>query len=108
MVRRHRQPRPLERWGWLNRALPLDELTPFVDALARRIADFPADAVRLAKESVLAATPDPVPGLLTEAHLFQQTLRTDGAQARMANFMERGGQTHEGESRVGALGAELG
>ncbi len=44
-----------ERWGYLNRALPPDELRPFVDALARRIAAFPAHAIALAKESVLNA-----------------------------------------------------
>ena len=31
-----------ERWGYLNRALPPDELRPFVDSLAHRIARFPA------------------------------------------------------------------
>ncbi len=97
----------LERWGWLNRAMPEDELQPFVDRLARRIADFPADAVARAKRSALAAEADPTPGLLLEAHLFQETLRTPGSQERMTNFMARGGQTHEGESRVGELGGEL-
>lgn len=30
-----------ERYGYINRALPPDELTPFVEDLARRIAGFP-------------------------------------------------------------------
>jgi enoyl-CoA hydratase/carnithine racemase len=30
------------RYGYINRALPADELTPFVEKLARRIASFPA------------------------------------------------------------------
>ena len=34
-----------ERWGWVNRALPPDELWPFVDRLAARIAAFPPHAV---------------------------------------------------------------
>ena len=34
-----------ERWGYLNRALPPDELRPFVDSLAHRIARFPATAI---------------------------------------------------------------
>src|SRR4051812_34032929 len=34
-----------ERWGYVNRALPDGELRPFVDALARRIASFPPEAV---------------------------------------------------------------
>ncbi len=98
----------LERWGWLNRALPADELGGFVDRLASRMASFPPEAVARAKASTLVPDGDRQPGLVEEAFLFQQTLRTDAAQQRMRNFLERGGQTVEGESRVGALGAELG
>ena len=98
----------LAQWGWLNRALPADELRPFVDRLARRIADFPPEAVARAKASVLAAGPDPTEGLLNEAFLFQETIRFPEAKQRMEAFLERGGQTPEGELRVGALGAELG
>ncbi len=46
-----------ERYGWVNRALPDDEIGPFVDQLARRIASFPPAAVRLAKQAVDAALP---------------------------------------------------
>lgn len=98
----------LERWGWLNRVLPAEELTPFVDRLAARIASFPPEAVARAKASVLAAGPDPTEGLIEEAFLFQETLRYPSSQQRMQAFLERGGQTREGELRVGALGAELG
>jgi enoyl-CoA hydratase/carnithine racemase len=97
----------LERWGWLNRALPADDLTPFVDRLARRLAGFAPEAIALAKASVLAATPDPVPGLLEEAYFFQQSLRIPGTSARMARFLDIGGQTPEGELRVGELGGEI-
>jgi enoyl-CoA hydratase/carnithine racemase len=33
---------PAERYGWVDRALPADELGGFVRSLARRIAGFPA------------------------------------------------------------------
>jgi enoyl-CoA hydratase/carnithine racemase len=98
----------LERWGWLNRALPAEDLTGFVDRLAARIASFPPVAVREAKAAVLAAEPDPVPGLLEEAYRFQVTLRDPEAGRRMRRFLERGGQTRDGELRVGELGGELG
>ncbi len=98
----------LAAWGWLNRAFDPAELAGRVDGLAARLALMPPEAVSRAKASVLAATPDPTPGLIEEAFLFQETLRTDAAQQRMRNFLERGGQTVEGEKRVGALGAELG
>ncbi len=99
--------RSLDDWGWLNRALPADELRVHVRTLAERIASLPPEAVSRAKRSVLAAGPDPTDGILEEAFLFQETLRTEAAQQRMRNFLDRGGQTPEGELRVGALGAEL-
>jgi enoyl-CoA hydratase/carnithine racemase len=97
-----------ERWGYLNRIFEADEIGPYVDALARRIASFPMEAVRLAKQSVDSADKPIEEGLKDEAYLFQKTLRTDGAQANMKRFLEIGGQTREGELRVGELGAELG
>ena len=96
-----------ERFGWLNRALAPDELRPFVTRLARRIATFPAGAVAAAKRAVLAAEPDWTEGLLDESFGFQQLLRTPEAQRAMRRFLERGGQTREGERRLGALCTEL-
>jgi enoyl-CoA hydratase/carnithine racemase len=86
-----------ERWGYVNRALAEDELRPFVDALARRIASFPAEAIAHAKAAVTAAEPDVVPGLLDEAHLFGQTLAAKETITRMERFLELGGQTREFE-----------
>jgi len=96
-----------ERYGWLNRALAPDELRPFVTRLARRIASFPAGAVATAKRAVLAAEPDWTEGLLDESLGFQQLLRTPEAQRALRRFLERGGQTREGERRLGALCTEL-
>jgi enoyl-CoA hydratase/carnithine racemase len=86
-----------ERWGYVNRALPEQELRPFVDALARRIASFPAHAVAHAKAAVTAAEADLVPGLLDEAERFAQTLGAEETIARMERFLELGGQTREFE-----------
>lgn len=96
-----------ERWGYLNRALEPDELRPFVTRLARRIAGFPASAIAAAKRAVLTAEPDWSAGLLDEGLGFQQLLRTPEAQRAMRRFLERGGQTREGERRLGALCADL-
>jgi len=96
-----------ERWGYLNRALAPDALRPFVDRLARRIAAFPAPAIAAAKQSVLAAEPDWNAGLVEESFAFQRLLRTLEAQNAMRRFLERGGQTRDGERRLGALCAEL-
>jgi enoyl-CoA hydratase/carnithine racemase len=97
-----------ERWGWLNRIFEADEIGPFVDALAHRIASFPPPAVRLAKESVNAADKPWLDGLFEEAYLFERLLRTDEARHNMQRFLDIGGQTREGELRVNELNAELG
>ena len=51
-----------EAWGYVNRALPPDELRPFVDALAARIASFPLDVIAAAKRAVDTAVGDPRAG----------------------------------------------
>ena len=86
-----------ERYGWVNRALPPEELGPFVDGLARRIASFPPEAVALAKACVDSAELPLRDGLAQESDRFDRTLRTDAARDRMARFLEHGGQTREVE-----------
>ncbi len=97
-----------ERWGYLNRIFAADEIDAWVMRLARRIASFPAEAVRLGKASVNAAELPLEEGLREEAYLFQRLLRTDGAQTNMRRFLEMGGQTRDGELRVGELNGEVG
>ena len=92
-----------ERWGLLNRALTADEIGTFVEALAHRIASFPAAALELAKQSVNAAELPLAEGLVEEAYLFQRLLRTEDAQRNMRRFLELGGQTREGELEVADL-----
>jgi enoyl-CoA hydratase/carnithine racemase len=87
------------QWGYVNRTLPDGELRPFVDALAARIASFPAHVIALAKQSVDAALPDPRDGLLIEDQLFRTTLTNPDAHSRMTTFLDAGGQTREVELR---------
>lgn len=87
-----------ERYGYVNRALPQDELGPFVDELAYRIASFPAEAIALAKESVNnAAEMGTVEGLLEEAHLFNRLATSEGSRRLMRRFLELGAQTPKTE-----------
>lgn len=97
-----------ERWGYLNRIYEPGDIGPAVEKLARRIASFPAEAVRLAKQSVNQSDRPLLEGLFEEAYLFDQTLRTDGAKRNMRKFLQIGGQTREGELRMGELAGELG
>ncbi len=97
-----------ERYGWVNRALPDGELEPFVRDLAERIAAFPPHAVAAAKASVLRAEKQVDEDLLAESAAFNTTLANPDTQSIMRRFLELGGQTRDGELRLGALASELG
>lgn len=94
-------------WGWVNRAVPHDELWPFVDRLARRIASFPAHAVAAAKACVVRSELDVEPHLLAEGNAFNGTLGGPGTREAMEHFLALGGQTAAGELRLGELAGEL-
>ena len=92
------------QWGYLNRIFDsVNELDDFVDSLSKRIARWPAEAIALCKASINNAEMPLSDGLLEEAFLFQQTLRTEGAQQNMRKAMAMGLQTREGELRMGEL-----
>jgi enoyl-CoA hydratase/carnithine racemase len=93
-----------ERYGYVNRALPPDELGPFVERLARRIASFPAEAIARAKASVLAAESGVREGLVAEARHFEACVALPEARRRMEAFLAMGGQTREVETKTGAFG----
>jgi enoyl-CoA hydratase/carnithine racemase len=92
------------QWGYLNRVFDSAyELDGFVHSLSKRIACWPAEAIALCKASINNAEMALSDGLLEEAFLFQQTLRTKGAQQNMRKAMEMGLQTRSGELRMGEL-----
>jgi enoyl-CoA hydratase/carnithine racemase len=97
-----------ERWGLLNRALGAEEIDGFVQSLARRIASFPVEAVRLAKRAVDCAALPLKEGLIEEAYLFDSLLRNPDAQKNMQRFLEYGGQTREVELEVDVVSGKLG
>jgi enoyl-CoA hydratase/carnithine racemase len=82
-----------ERYGWINRALPDAELDAFVAHLARRIASFPADAVRSTKHVLNELTLPGPDALRADARRFQQLVRSDAAKARTATLFTQGLQT---------------
>jgi enoyl-CoA hydratase/carnithine racemase len=87
-----------ERYGYVNRALPTEAITPFVNTLASRIASFPAEAIALAKGAVAMADTGIEDALVREEQLFLQSAHTDGARQRMAAAMANGLQTPEMET----------
>jgi enoyl-CoA hydratase/carnithine racemase len=87
-----------EHYGYINRALPPNELTPFVEDLAFRIATFQPEAIAAGKKAVQTASELPlVEGLLEESFLFGQTAALPETKRRMNRFLELGGQTREVE-----------
>jgi enoyl-CoA hydratase/carnithine racemase len=93
-----------ERYGYINRALPEDELTPFVEKLAFRIASFPAHTIAHAKAAVdLGAFNSLAEGLLVEAHESDLSVASNLTQARVAQALKVGAETYEGELEMGFL-----
>jgi enoyl-CoA hydratase/carnithine racemase len=82
-----------ERYGWVNRALPDAELDAFVARLARRIASFPADAVRSTKQVLNELTLPGVDAIRADARRFQQLVGSETVKARAAILFAEGLQT---------------
>jgi enoyl-CoA hydratase/carnithine racemase len=97
-----------ERYGWINRALPDADLDVFVARLARRIASFPADAVRSAKRALNELTLPGADAIRADARRFRQLVGSDMAKGRTAALFTQGLQTRgqlelDLGGRIGAL-----
>ena len=86
-----------ERYGWINRAMPADELEEFVSSLAHRIAKFPAGAHAVVKDRVNAIALAPVEDFRRDSDLFGEGVRAPEAQNRIAAAMKQGLQTRDAE-----------
>lgn len=67
-----------EKFGTINKALDADEIGVYVDALAERIAKFPAESIEACKRAVYASIDLPIKEALTEEayQLYQATSKT--------------------------------
>jgi enoyl-CoA hydratase/carnithine racemase len=93
-----------ERYGYINRALPADQLTPFLEKLAHRIASFPAHAIAHAKAAVdTGAFSSLAQGLLVEAHESDLSVASEVTQARVTEALKLGAETYEGELEIDYL-----
>jgi enoyl-CoA hydratase/carnithine racemase len=84
-------------WGYVDRALPPEELRAFVDKLAARIASHPLEAVTRAKRAVDAAAGDLATGLRVEDQLFREALAQPAARERLRAILDAGAQTRDFE-----------
>jgi enoyl-CoA hydratase/carnithine racemase len=98
-----------ERYGWINRALPDEELESYVTALAHRIARFPQAALLTLKERVNAITLASEGDYRRDSELFGEGFHAGGeARARTAMLIKRGLQTQsETELNLGRVLGEL-
>ena len=96
-----------ERYGYINRALPAEELDSFVDTLALRIGSFPAQAIAYTKEMTDLKASSVENHLLEEAHRFALIRQDEHTQNLLKAFMDAGGQTREAELELNALLAKL-
>jgi len=93
-----------ERYGYINRALPVAELTPFVEQLAHRIASFPAHAIAHAKAAVdTGAFGSISEGLLVEAHESDLSVANAVTKARVREALKLGAETYAGELEMDYL-----
>lgn len=67
-----------ESYGTINKALDPDEIDPFVEALANRIALWPAESINACKQAVYASIDKPIEAALKEEAywLYQATSQT--------------------------------
>jgi enoyl-CoA hydratase/carnithine racemase len=86
-----------ERYGWINRALPGDQLGAFVRALAARIAQFPATGLGAIKDRIDEITLAPTDDFRRDSDLFAEEVRSAETQRRIQVAMRAGLQTRQAE-----------
>ncbi|CAA9438810.1 MAG: Enoyl-CoA hydratase [uncultured Quadrisphaera sp.] len=98
--------RTAELYGWVNRALPADELAAFVQRTALNIAALPEGVVAAAKRAVPLA--DLSEGLLREHDAWTSTFVRPDAERLVRGGLAAGAQTREGERDLEGLLRGLG
>jgi enoyl-CoA hydratase/carnithine racemase len=86
-----------ERYGWINRALPVEELAGFVRSLAHRIARFPGTGHAAVKDRVNAIALAPAEDFRRDSDLFGETVRLPESQSRIRAAFTRGLQRRDAE-----------
>lgn len=97
-----------ERYGWINRALPADELDEFVRSLAHRIAAFPAAGHAAVKDRVNAISLAPLEEFRRDSDLFGIGVRSIETQRLIKDAMQRGFQTRDAEMELAEMLGDLG
>ncbi|WP_162064442.1 enoyl-CoA hydratase/isomerase family protein [Vibrio taketomensis] len=82
-----------EQWGTINKALEPDEIGPYVEKLANRIAQFPAESINACKQMVYESIDKPIDeALKAEAYWLYQATSKTAAIKRFTWADEQGAQ----------------
>jgi enoyl-CoA hydratase/carnithine racemase len=97
------------KYGWVNRALPDDELDGFVDNLARRIASFDKPALAEAKQLINRGTLPSADDLIQTQEVFLGAFSRSTVQERGARLRRRASEVGpDFDVRMGHYLADLG
>jgi enoyl-CoA hydratase/carnithine racemase len=96
-----------ERYNWINRALPADEIDSFVRALAHRIAGFPAQGHAAVKDRVNAIALAAVGDFRRDSEIFGDSVRGPEAQSRIRAALRHGFQTRDAELDLARMLGDL-
>lgn len=96
-----------ERYGWINRALPADELGDFVTLLAHRIGKFPAAGLAVVKDRLNAIALASVDDFRRDSDAFGKGAQEPEAQRQFQAAFKRGFQTREAEMDLARLLGDL-
>jgi len=92
-----------ERYGWINRALPANELGNFVNSLAQRIAKFPASGRAVVKQRVNAISLPSIDDFRRDTALFYEGVQNRDYQEWMEAAMKHGFQDRKAELDLGKM-----
>ncbi len=90
-----------ERYGWVNRALPADELDGFVERLAGNIAALPDGVIAAAKRAI--QPDDLAAGLVRENEAWTGQIGRPAAERLIRGGLAGGAQTPDGERELEVL-----
>lgn len=90
-----------ERYGWVNRAVPAEELDRLVDRLARHIAALPEGVIAAAKHAI--AADDLADGLLRENDAWAGLVFRPATGRLIGGGLANGAQTRDGERELESL-----
>jgi enoyl-CoA hydratase/carnithine racemase len=88
-------------YGWINRAVPADQLDAFVNRLAVNIGDLAEGVVAAAKRILAPVTP--LDGYRREEAEWSALIGKPAAAALMGGSLQRGAQTPDGERDLEGL-----